>query len=106
MSRRLSMPSVVTAALLAGCAPTYGEFAGWRHTGYHSIELEPGRFHLEYQANALLSQETVSEYWDRRASELCKGNEFEVISKEVKNTNPLWPAPRHPTIEGEIRCRD
>jgi len=97
--------------LLTGCAgPTpYQRSDGGQ--GYSDHEVVPGVYDVSFLANTKTPRWTVLEYWNRRAAELCGGQDrYEVLGLNtsgenvVVNTPTLLNVYNLPAVEGRIRC--
>lgn len=104
---------VAMAGVIAGCATPYqpSGFTG----GYKDKELSAGKYEVYYLGNGVTSLETVTEYWHRRASELCQGKKYQYQygdSTSVTNETVVAAGSgfvpvsvSYPQLSGTIECQ-
>jgi len=91
--------------ILSGCATGYQKY-GWTG-GYKEKPLGENKYELTYQGNGTTSYATVSEYWHRRAKELCNDGEYshEFTNTESNIAYSQYIAVEHPKIIGIVTCK-
>lgn len=90
---------------LFGCATGYKEY-GWTG-GYKEQLIGENKYELTYQGNGTTSHSTVSEYWHRRAKELCGNGEygFEFTDTKSNIAYSQYITVEHPKLVGIVTCR-
>lgn len=90
---------------LFGCATGYKEY-GWTG-GYKETLIEENKYELTYQGNGTTSRSTVSEYWHRRAKELCGNGEYSYEFTDTKSNIAYsqYAIVEHPKIIGIVICK-
>src|SRR5688572_4922432 len=85
---------------LIGCATGYGEY-GWTG-GYKEKPIGENKFELTYHGNGATSKAAVSEYWHRRAKELCNNGEYssEFLDTQSNIAYSQYATVEHPKITG------
>lgn len=88
---------------ITGCATEYGPSG--LLGGYKSKVLADGNIELIFSGNRAASAQTISLYWDQRASELCpKG--YVVIEKNNVSSTIYYPSKFViPEFKGIIQCK-
>ena len=71
--------------ILTGCATAYQPkgLTG----GYKDKEISPGKFEVYFLGNGVTSFEKVTEYWHKRAGELCQGKKYTYEYTDTKSLN-------------------
>ena len=97
--------------LALGCATPYKSYGSLG--GYSDKDLGDGRYWVKFVGNGFTSPDQVRKHWNRRASELCGGRDFDadasngIESHEQISTFGTVAYPetvRFPKVEGTIRC--
>jgi hypothetical protein len=88
---------------ILGCATEYGPSG--LLGGYKAKVLADGNIELIFSGNRATSTQTISLYWDRRASELCP-NGYIVLEKKNSSTTVYYPSEYIiPEFKGIIQCK-
>lgn len=85
------MSAIVFAAVLSGCATSYGKNSFWNDGGFSETEIQPNLFNVRFLGNEFTAKERASDFAMLRASELCLSRNLSYmqvgdISTETKNT--------------------
>jgi hypothetical protein len=81
--------------------------------GYEEKKLSEGRYWLKFLGNGFTSPETVREYWNRRAGELCGGRSFKEGASAGYDTKTSFvvlasgaypTTDRYPVVQGTVEC--
>lgn len=106
------MLKIISTALLAlsltACVSPYQKH-GWTG-GYKDENLGGGRYKVGYYGNGSHDFATVTEFWKRRATELCAPQGYKIMEERA---GAGYASPGiipivfvHPKREGEIQCTD
>jgi hypothetical protein len=93
--------------VLVGCATGYQ-----KHTwsgGFKDKKIDENHYMVEYYGNGTTSRETVEDFWQKRASELCPSGFSIVESITGANDGGIFVGPavsiKHPWKKSEIKCK-
>jgi hypothetical protein len=99
---------IFTALLLVSCATSYQSYG--MTGGYKDKKLGPNKFEVYFQGNGVTSIEKVTEYWHKRAFELCEGGYDYEFLENGHDDNTIYAGATpifvsYPTIIGVVECK-
>lgn len=103
--------TLVLAMLTSACATPYQPrgLTG----GFEEKKLAEGRFWLQFRGNGFTKPETVRQYWNKRAGELCGGRSYKENTSSGYDTKTSFivlasgaypTTDRFPVMQGTIEC--
>jgi len=95
---------IICIASISGCATGYKKYG--LTGGYKDSALDDGNIKLDYIGNGSNSIDQVSEFWNRRAVELCPNGFEKVQFEEGGNTTHYPIVSYHPWIKSIIKCEN
>ncbi len=110
-SLRSRLSACTAIFFVVGCATAY-QPSGMTG-GYSEKKVAEGRYWLKFLGNGFTDPETVRQYWNRRAAELCGGRPFkgdaqagrdEKTNFVILATGAYSTRDSYPTVEGIVEC--
>ncbi len=99
--------TIIWLPMLAACAAvTPYQALDAQGFGYHDEVIGENRFLLTYSANPDTSDQRLSEYWHRRARELCGSDRYraEMSVSHLRRAGKKGVVLFHPFASGTLSC--
>ena len=72
--------------------------------GFEDISLGDNKHKITFKGNGYTSKNTLKYYTERRASEICRGQAFEILDQDYDVVGSLGPIAGMPILVSIISC--
>lgn len=99
-----SLSILILCLLTTACASGYKQY-GW-NGGYKEQQLSENMYEVTYLGSATAPQDTVNEYWHRRAKELCN-DDYQYRITNVRGSAQFGDllSTQQAKVEGIVTCQ-
>jgi len=116
ISIKIGLVSLLAGTIIvgiSGCSTYKPREEGFGKMGYEEQKLDDGTYVLSYYGSSMDDEEDVREKWNKRASELCGGTQYQAETSEKEWSYdgytiipPLLFKTKasSPLIEGKLSC--